>query len=398
MKAQENLMQAARQWMGRPGDVRFWDLAAMKAAAESDRQLGLEKRVDPREVCKHVYGENDTGRLTLGTGAESYDFTDWALGQLLSRLSAGASKAVMQRVTPTTVVAVLQDLAKSFERHNPTAMLVKRPEVSEDGVTGGLVRAFLSDRYERLWDVELLEQLGSAEQEGWRVPPARPSPGWKGETRFATAADVLQSRHKGLGITEGDTIAPGGLYRSDRNMFAFLVNDDRPMTDPLGEPMYRGFFLANSEVGAASASLSTFWYRAVCGNHIVWDATEVEVFSARHVGTGVHGVRGALEGLLANPHDSRQTLEKRMKELVGYSLGDNKKAVIDNIVSMELATLGERKATAIYELGEQHMTTDGSPMSAWGFVQAITRHSQTLASADARVAMDADAGKLLQLV
>jgi hypothetical protein len=38
----------------------------------------------------------------------------------------------------------------------------------------------------------------------------------------------------------------------------------------------------NSEVGCRSVGIQTFWFQAVCANHIVWDAVEVVDFSRKH--------------------------------------------------------------------------------------------------------------------
>jgi hypothetical protein len=47
---------------------------------------------------------------------------------------------------------------------------------------------------------------------------------------------------------------------------------------------------------------------------------------------------------------------------------------------------------------EQHVDTDGSPRTFWGFAQGITRISQAEAYADTRHELDMAATKLLSLV
>src|SRR6185437_16317944 len=41
-------------------------------------------------------------------------------------------------------------------------------------------------------------------------------------------------------------------------------------------------FVWNSEVGRRSVGIQTFWFQAVCANHIVWDAVEVVDFTRKH--------------------------------------------------------------------------------------------------------------------
>ena len=64
-------------------------------------------------------------------------------------------------------------------------------------------------------------------------------------------------------------------------MFCFLI-DPTGWAEIEGEAFAPGFFLWNSEVGKRSLGIKTFWFQAVCQNHIVWDATEVVDFSRKH--------------------------------------------------------------------------------------------------------------------
>jgi hypothetical protein len=57
-------------------------------------------------------------------------------------------------------------------------------------------------------------------------------------------------------------------------MFCFLI-DPTGWTEIEGEAFAPGFFLWNSEVGRRSLGIQTFWFQAVCRNHIVWDAIQV---------------------------------------------------------------------------------------------------------------------------
>jgi uncharacterized protein DUF932 len=149
---------------------------------------------------------------------------------------------------------------------------------------GLVVRAFTSDRYSRIWNYEVLDRLIPLQEYGWRVPPARPARRSQAGIRIATKADVLDGNKFGLSIKQGDAIAPAGLYASDHDMFVFMVNERNRVKDGTSNGLAKGFFVENSEVGAASLSLTTFFYRVVCGNHIVWGATDVSELRIRHVG------------------------------------------------------------------------------------------------------------------
>ena len=72
-----------------------------------------------------------------------------------------------------------------------------------------------------------------------------------------------------------------GLYASDRDVFMFLIDEDHPI-EVRNERLSRGLFIWNSEVGKSSFGLTTFLYRYVCGNHIVWGAENVKEIRIRH--------------------------------------------------------------------------------------------------------------------
>ncbi len=75
-----------------------------------------------------------------------------------------------------------------------------------------------------------------------------------------------------------------GLYCGEQDMFCFLI-DPAGWTEIDGEAFAPGFFLWNSEVGRRSLGIQTFWFQAVCQNHIVWDAVEVAEFKRKHTVT-----------------------------------------------------------------------------------------------------------------
>jgi len=110
--------------------------------------------------------------------------------------------------------------------------------VHANGTT--VLRALTSDRYSRFWNWEVFERLCGLEQQGWQVPPGRPTKGNDPNARPATEADCLNDRMAGLGIKPGDPIAPAGIYASDHDMFAFLVNEEYRIDDGSDGGLARG--------------------------------------------------------------------------------------------------------------------------------------------------------------
>lgn len=112
----------------------------------------------------------------------------------------------------------------------------------------GLYRAGI---YGRIWDADVADALSEAiEGSSWHAPLA-----YGGE--------------------------PAGLYASDRDMFVFLVSDENPV-EIANARLGRGFFCWNSETGAPTFGLTTFLYNYVCGNHIVWEAEQVQELRIIH--------------------------------------------------------------------------------------------------------------------
>lgn len=70
-------------------------------------------------------------------------------------------------------------------------------------------------------------------------------------------------------------------------MFLFLVDDLNPIEAgelPGGSPdlFFRGFYAWNSEVGAKTLGMASFYLRAVCQNRNLWGVEDFEEITIRH--------------------------------------------------------------------------------------------------------------------
>ena len=200
---------------------------------------------------------------------------------------------------------------------------------------GWHVQALTGTGYSRIWNSDITKRLFNLRNQGWKVPPARPALKGQPGTRIATAEDVIPQPGFSLAIKVGDTIAPAGLYASDRDMFAFLVNSDRVITAAGRLPCSRGAFFSNSEVGDKSFRLTRFLMNAVCGNHVVWGASDIASVAIRHVGTAPERAWHQLSAKLtqyANEGTSDETLKiesSKRRFLLGES---GKDEVLDQFV------------------------------------------------------------------
>jgi len=188
------------------------------------------------------------------------------------------------------------------------------------------------------------------------------------------------------------------LYASDRDVFLFLVDDTHPIEAgrlPNGDPdlYFRGFYCWNSEVGAKTLGMATFFLRAVCMNRNIWGAEGFEEMRIRHSkfaanrfaheaapaltrfadsspGAFVADIRQAREHVVARTDEDREMfLRKR-----GFTKGETAKII----------------ATVLGEEGHP-------PASVFDFVQGITAHARTRPHQDARLEMEGRAKRLLAI-
>jgi hypothetical protein len=360
-----NLFKASRQWATRPDDERFATLedlitstrAYADSSAEaitkySDLRVRTPDYVDPADVA--------SAEIELvGKTGQPARFSHWGFGQFAARL--GAPAAYLRELPAVLATKNLEHgLAKQrLEEPDATAkMLVHR--------NGSLmVRAFTGEGYARIWNHEVGERLLPLVANGWKIPPA---------------------------YDNGDR--PSGLYASDHDMFAFLVNDDRRISEP-GNPdgLGRGVFIENSEVGASSLRVTRFLYRYVCGNHIVWDVKDVLELSIRHTGDIDTKARAFFATIKQYADSSASDEEAQIQRAYTYKIGDTKDEVLDAIFGKSI--LSRKQTAKAYELAEKAENLD--PRTAWGLAQGVTRMSQEIPFADRRTELDRAAGKILRM-
>jgi hypothetical protein len=349
------LSQASKQWFKRPHDERYSNLAEMYDQALRHRHsTRIEKSVPLASLQISPEGKEE---LTFSGQAEvPAHFTHWSFSQLCARVGAPASYL---RSHPAEFAASC--LNYDLKQSEDTASLLFNADEKE-GLT---LRAATSEKYSRIWNHEIIERLLDL-PEHWNPAPE--------------AFDGSR-----------------GLYASAHDMFAFMVDNDRRIfeSDPAGG-LARGFFVENSEVGSSAFRLTTFLYRFVCGNHIVWGAENVDELSIRHVGTAheIFAPKMMVE-LKRYSEASPNDLETKISQAQKYELGKTKEEVLDFIFGKRI--LSRKQAGEAYEETEKH-PEDGNPRTAWGLAQGITRISQAIPFADKRNELDRAASKVLDIL
>ncbi|MGY4305936.1 hypothetical protein ACVIJ6_003179 [Bradyrhizobium sp. USDA 4369] len=186
------------------------------------------------------------------------------------------------------------------------------------------------------------------------------------------------------------------LYASDRDVFLFLVDDLNPveagrLRDGSPDLYFRGFYCWNSEVGAKTLGMASFYLRAVCQNRNLWGVEDFEEIIIRHSKYAssrfaheaapallnfansspmpfVNGIKAARERIVAHSDEDRTEFLRRR----GFSKAETAKVI----------------ETVLAEEGRP-------PESIFDFVQGITAVARDKPHQDARLDMEAKAKKLL---
>jgi hypothetical protein len=180
-----------------------------------------------------------------------------------------------------------------------------------------------------------------------------------------------------------------GLYAGEQDMFLFLI-DPTGWAEIGGNAFAPGMFLWNSEVGRRSLGISTFWFEAVCANHIVWDAVEVVEFTRKHT-ANVHDslgeIRQIIEALVKKRDERRDGFVEVVRKAMDTRLGDDAEEAIKAVAKHGVR--GQLAKRAI----EFALRNGG--LTVFAVVDALTQLSQELHNAGSRTEADQRAAKLL---
>jgi hypothetical protein len=354
----QELYQAHAQWANRPADERFASLEDLLAFTQRQKQNSQES---VRQLSDIKLGYSHDNELTMNGSGEFAYFSNWAFGQACRMIGAPASYL---RTLPVDMAR--NCLQYGLERSNEKSLVLTRSSNSANSdADKRCVSAFTSDSYGRIWDASVAEGLiGAVEGTSWRVPPARSNNGSNNS----------------------------GLYASDHDMFAFLVNDENPV-DVGNAKLGRGFFCWNSETGAATFGLTTFLYNYVCGNHIVWGAEDVRELTIIHRTHAPERFYGAAIPYL-NKFVENRSLDDRIRSVadkaMNYQIGPDLNRVQDWFKNLPFT---KKEVTSAWLTG---IDQGEDVKTLWGMVQGLTAYARDLEFADKRVNIERRAGALLE--
>lgn len=359
------LFAAHRQWAERPSDERFTTLGDLHSAVVKRQRECDDGKITMSDVALEVNGD-----ILVRGKVRTAKLTHWSAGQLLSKL--GVPRDLLTKLSPKVATDVVMDrLTRSLADYS----MDKRQRVL---VQGDTIRAFHGDRYERLWDAQVTKMLMEYLPPGWRNPVAYKGGEW------------------------GAELVPSGLYSGDRDMFAFFIDggdaQERTAFDVDGEEFNNGFYAWNSEVGAATFGFTKMKFRRICGNNIIWGASDIHTFSGVHRG-GAHkvlkGLRKYLEVLNEQPSDDQFVQAVRAAKLeIASKIGGNRTENVEEALR-KFKGKGFTQAQIVGALDAVVREEKGVIGSRWDWLQGFTAVARTQPNADDRSDMEVKASRLL---
>jgi histone H3/H4 len=174
-------------------------------------------------------------------------------------------------------------------------------------------------------------------------------------------------------------------------LFCFLI-DPLGWAEIDGQNFAPGFFVWNSEVGKRSLGIETFWFQAVCQNHIVWDAVEVVEFTRKHtgnVGDSLGEMRRIVEQLVAKRDQRKDGFVRVVKKAMTEKLGADAEEVLKVLTQQGITRCAAKKAL---ELAQEQ-----GRFTIFALVDALTRIAGESKFAGERTDSDRQAARLFAL-
>ncbi|MCC8978993.1 DUF932 domain-containing protein [Bradyrhizobium acaciae] len=370
----ERVGRVSSEWFSRPADERYLSLDAL-ARTVHDRANRSRTRVVESALIHVDASRADPERLALMLPGSDTPVapTHWSFGQLASQVGAPAAYL---RQLPASLAAINLQYGLNANRVEQ----IKTLETEDSRVE---LRAVTGPDYGRIYDHELVEAVQRIAGNGtgdtrWKVPGVLD---WSSGI-YDPCVDISK--------------ATTTLYASDRDVFLFLVDDLNPieagrLRDGSPDLYFRGFYCWNSEVGAKTLGMASFYLRAVCQNRNLWGVEDFEEITIRHSKYAasrfaheaapalsnfansspmpfVNGIKAARERIVARSDEDRSEFLRRR----GFSNAETGK-VIDAVLAEE----------------------GRPPESIFDFVQGITAVARDKPHQDVRLDMETKAKKLL---
>lgn len=335
---------------------------------------------DTRKVGYFVEEANDEdgnaiegrvqGRTTLtiddvvdGNGdMREFEVNDHAHRQIAARLEI-----------PFKFYERLRETHPDLLQHDVQELLIREPQRRMVRTLDGNARAFLSNKYRRLDNYELLR---------FAIVPAL------GETEC-----TIQATH----LTD--------LRMYVKVLFPQLEDHVKNV----GDIVQAGLLITNSEVGAGALNVEPLAFRLICLNGMVvpvgdfaeWgirrqhvgrqvDDTNGDVFSERTLALDDAAFYSKVKDVVANAADGIKfaAIVDKMRDLADVKVEGDPVEAVERLANRYNVTQGEQASIM------EHLI-EGADLSMWGYVNAVTRTAQDAGSYDRQVDLERIGGTML---
>lgn len=350
----QTIYRAYQEWVKRSPDQRFSDLEALHEFTQDRRSYSQERT---QSLSSLQIMTDEKGEMRINGHERSAILSHWAFSQL-SR-SVGAPAAYLRTLPPEMAKECLQ---YGISKSDIEAKILLRQHNQDPVAEPAVASAFTSPSYGRIWDADIVYGiLQGVENTSWRLPPSKSS-------------------------------GPSGLYASDHDMFAFMVNEENPI-EVENAKLSRGFFCWNSETGAASFGLMTFLYNHMCDNHIVWGAENIQELKIIHRSQAPERFYRAAIPALSRYTDHRGA-DDSIKDGVYNAMKTSIGSSLDDVVKwFKPKPFTNKEVTNAWKTGIE----EGEDVTTlWGMIQGLTATARDISYTDKRVNLERRAGKLLK--
>jgi hypothetical protein len=358
------LTQANTEWKTRPEDERFLSLTDLHAHCERSRSesrafnsSSRHYQVVPRDTHTDLCVQDADGTVAL---------THWSFGQLAQR--AGAPAGYLRELPSPMAADCINWGLRHARSVQDLGYMIARPTDGDP-----ILKAVTGPTYGRIWNADITQSLcdrfGDGVTGNFRVP---------GE--FG----------RQVSVTKDNTT----LFASDRDMFVFLADEQHGIELPNRRDgrtgsLARGFFVWNSEVGAATFGIGTFLFDYVCSNRIVWGAHEFKEIKIRHTS-------GAPDRYIHELAPALRDYAESSTANVTHTLMEAQRAKIDNVDDFLAKRFTKQIVSGIQRA---HEKDEGRPIETiWDVTTGVTAYARSLSHQDERVTLERQAGKILDLV
>lgn len=335
----------------------------VELAKELERQRLARKDfiADTRNLAlkTDVHG-NSLLTLDMGKSSENLSLSDLAHTQIAARLQIPQKYYQKMRLENP---ALLDWNVNEWFRHTPERRMIR--------VLDGNARAFLSDRYRRLDNLELADAV------------------------FPIIQEMKGAEIDSCQVTES-------------HMFIKVINKKMKEEVAVGDVIYAGICISNSEVGLGSLKVEPLLYRLVCRNGlIVKDYAQKRYHVGKQVGSEDAAYEIYSDETLAA--DDKAFFLK-VQDTVRTAVDETKfQLSIEKLQQTKQESTGDDPVKAVELLADKYTLSQnerggilrhflmGGDNSRFGLINAVTRASQDIGDYNRATDLERLGGELLSL-